>query len=184
MRSFVLVMAISALLANASSAIAADAPATPAIPGVVVQLPDSRNNVHLYLFTLKKNGVLYKDNGAKFCTAMNYGRAIMAYPALAGPEDAVPDGLDWVICESPAAACPAPPAGSPGVSVQLPDSQDNFHVFLFTLKKNCIVYKHSGQRFCTTMRYGDAVLAEPASAASGDDVPAGLDWVICGFKNE
>jgi len=99
MRSFVLVMAISALLANASSAIAADAPATPAIPGVVVQLPDSRNNVHLYLFTLKKNGISYADSGASFCAKLHYGGAILeSRPKVLEGDRGVPGELEWVIC--------------------------------------------------------------------------------------
>jgi hypothetical protein len=92
-------------------------------------------------------------------------------------------GLALFVGVGSAASADPPPV--PAVVVPLPDSQDNFHLYLFTLKRNGIIYTHSGQNFCAAMHYGRAIVAHPASAGSGNDVvPDGLEWVICGFKNQ
>jgi hypothetical protein len=74
-------------------------------------------------------------------------------------------------------------AKSPAVT-QFPDTSDNFHVYMFTLRKNEISYEKSGEEFCAELHYGKAVLVGPRSeAVKGDKVVEELEWVICGYKN-
>jgi len=83
-----------------------------------------------------------------------------------------------------AAAGRAAGADAPAVSVQLPDTQDNFHLYLFTLKKNGISYADSGASFCAKLHYGGAILESRPKVLEGDrGVPGELEWVICGFQN-
>ena len=93
MRTFVLAMAIFGLFLSTDQASAADAPA------VSVQLPDTIDNFHLYLFTLKKNGISYNDTGASFCAKLHYGAAILeSRPKVPEGDRAAPGELEWVIC--------------------------------------------------------------------------------------
>jgi hypothetical protein len=83
-----------------------------------------------------------------------------------------------------ATAVQAADGGSPIVG-QLPDTPANFHVYLFTLKKNNISLSMTGHDFCKKMEYGDAVLSnQPDEIKDGKLVPGPLDWVICKFQGK
>jgi hypothetical protein len=88
------------------------------------------------------------------------------------------------ICRMFATAAQAADGGS-AVAVQLPDTPNNFHVYLFTLKKNNISLARTGQEFCDDMKYGEAVLSNrPDEIKDGKLVPGPLDWVICRFQGK
>jgi hypothetical protein len=71
---------------------------------------------------------------------------------------------------------------------QFPDTANNYHVYLFTLKKNDISLQMNPQEFCEKMDYGDAVFPKKGRANdetdrdSGDKTAGDLEWVICRFK--
>jgi hypothetical protein len=66
---------------------------------LVGQFPDTEDNLHVYLFVLKKNGISYKKSGMEFCDTMKYGRAVLEnQPKVVEGDNAVPGELEWVIC--------------------------------------------------------------------------------------
>lgn len=92
--SGILITSLGLLAATIHAAAGADAPAP---PDLSVQLPDTENNSHVYMFNLSKNGVSYKKSGAEFCSMMGYGKAL-----LESPRDGSSSGdLVWVICRFP-----------------------------------------------------------------------------------
>jgi hypothetical protein len=95
MRTHVAALAMSLLLACAARA----ADSSP----VVGQFPDTANNQHVYLFTLKKNGISLRMSPADFCSRMGYGEAVFPQQRdndPVGREDGktIKGELDWVIC--------------------------------------------------------------------------------------
>ena len=83
---------------------------------------------------------------------------------------------------------------------KLPDSEDGtyHHVYVFTLKKNGISLRMSGEAFCSTMGYGSVVEYErrglyteaakdkkvvfegrPKTIEGKEIVDGDLEWVIC-----
>ena len=65
---------------------------------------------------------------------------------------------------------------------KFPDTEDKEQqVYLFTLKKNGISLKMTGDEFCATMKYGKAVYFQPTAPTfvEGKSVRAELEWVIC-----
>jgi hypothetical protein len=88
------------------------------------------------------------------------------------------------ICGMFATAVQAADGASPIVG-QWPDTPANFHVYLFTLKKNNISLPMTGQEFCDNMKYGEAVqFNRPDEIKDGKVVPGPLDWVICRFQGK
>ena len=70
---------------------------------VVGQFPDTANNQHVYLFTLKKNGIILRVSPGEFCRGMGYGDAVFPLHQendQIGRDDgkALKGELDWVIC--------------------------------------------------------------------------------------
>jgi len=66
------------------------------------QLPDTAGSSHVYLFTLKKNGISLRMSPKEFCNAMDYGDAV--FPVQQANDEVQHDGkslrgeLEWVIC--------------------------------------------------------------------------------------
>jgi hypothetical protein len=64
-------------------------------------LPDTEDNLHVYLFQLKKNGISLQMTPEDFCKHMHYGHAVPPfYHQLdeVGDDHKVEKVLDWVIC--------------------------------------------------------------------------------------
>jgi hypothetical protein len=68
---------------------------------VVVQLPDTASNLHVYLFTLKPNKIVLAMTAEQFCTRMDYGEVVLfSRPDETGKDNKVgPGALEWVICK-------------------------------------------------------------------------------------
>ena len=96
MRTFVAAIAMLAMLATAVRAADDSPPASP----LVGKLPDTASNLHVYLFTLKKNNMSVPTSAQEFCSKMDYGEAVLfERPDEIGKDNKVgPGKLDWVIC--------------------------------------------------------------------------------------
>jgi hypothetical protein len=96
MRNLVVTIASSVLFAAAAQA----ADTSP----VAGQFPDTASNRHVYLFTLKKNGISLKIDPGKFCHDMDYGEAVFSQKeddtekAVDHKVKTIEGDLDWVIC--------------------------------------------------------------------------------------
>jgi hypothetical protein len=66
MRTFVVAIAIFGMFATAVRAADDSSP-------VVGQFPDTATNLHVYLFTLKKNNISLRMSPQEFCSKMDYG---------------------------------------------------------------------------------------------------------------
>jgi hypothetical protein len=80
-------------------------------------------------------------------------------------------------------------ADSSPISGQLPDTANNFHVYIFELKKNGISLRMTPKEFCSQMDYGEPVFPlQQANDETGRDdhkvIVGELNWVICRFKNK
>jgi hypothetical protein len=100
MRTLVVAITMFGLLATGVKAADDTSP-------ILGKLPDTEDNSHhVYLFTLKKNGIILKMSGDEFCRAMRYGEVVKhgetafeSRPKVVGPNDTVvPGDLEWVIC--------------------------------------------------------------------------------------
>jgi hypothetical protein len=78
MRTLVVAIAIFGLVAAPAKA-ADDSPSKDdKSSSIVGKLPDTEDNLyHVYLFTLKKNGISLRVNGDDFCGAMGYGAVVI-----------------------------------------------------------------------------------------------------------
>jgi hypothetical protein len=70
------------------------------------------------------------------------------------------------------------------IVTQFPDTTDNFHLYMFTLKGSAISYLKSSHEFCAELHYGDAVMEKRSKSLKGDKIVDELEWVICGYKNQ
>jgi hypothetical protein len=93
MRFFIAALAIFGLLATAVQAADDSSP-------IAGEFPDTASNLHVYLFTLKKNKISLPMSPQEFCTKMDYGEAVLGdRPDEIGKDNKVgPGALDWVIC--------------------------------------------------------------------------------------
>jgi hypothetical protein len=97
MRSFVVALAILGMFATVVKAADDDSSSSP----VAGKLPDTSDNLSVYLFTLKKNDLSLKMSPQDFCTKMKYGEAVLGHQPDEIGEDGKavsPGKLDWVIC--------------------------------------------------------------------------------------
>jgi hypothetical protein len=113
MRTFAIVIASLGLFAAAVHAADEGAP-------FLTKLPDSEDGDyhHVYVFTLKKNGISLRISGEAFCRTMGYGRIVKykrelddppkdkntefaSRPKIVDGEKDVAEGeLEWVICRA------------------------------------------------------------------------------------
>jgi hypothetical protein len=84
-----------------TTAVRADDSASP----VAGKLPDTADHYHVFLFTLKKNGLSLRMRPKDFCEQMRYGEKVFFQEEddVEGAVDhkLIVGELDWVICRFP-----------------------------------------------------------------------------------
>jgi hypothetical protein len=93
MRTFLVAIAILGMFASAARAAGDTLP-------LLVTLPDTEENLKVYLFNLKDNKILLSMTPQEFCHTMHYGEAVLGWqPTEPGKDDkGTPGKLNWVIC--------------------------------------------------------------------------------------